>query len=149
MKLNGSVLGITPTTSVANYILESTSTTQIYAIQEVSMGGELTSSTAMRTRIARDSAVGTGSRTPGNVQRLDQTVTSAGNAAFFSTTYASTQPTIVAGALAAFSWNANGGYIRWLAAPGEEFMLTGANSIECRADLGTGQSSYGVTWTEF
>jgi len=134
---------------VFNWCLESTSTTQIYAIQEVTMGGELTSSTAMRTRVIRDSAVGTGARTAGNVQRMDQTVTSAGNAAFFSTVYASSVPTPVAGALGTFSWNANGGYIRWLAAPGQEFLLTGANSIECRADIGTGQSSYGVLWTEF
>ena len=110
----------------------------------------VTSSTAMRTRIARDSSVGTGTRTAGSVQKLDQTyIASPGNAAFFSTTYGTLQPTIVAGALVSFSWNANGGYIRWLAAPGEEFVMNTATSIECRADIGTGQSNYGVVWTEF
>lgn len=153
MKLSGAVPGstttFTPSTGVANWILESTSTTQIVAVQEVAFGGELTSSTAMRTRIARDSAVGTGARTAGSVQRVDQTLTSAGNAAFFSTTYANSQPTIVAGALRQFSWNANGGFIRWLAAPGEEFLINVAASIECRQDIGTGQSSYDCLWSEF
>lgn len=150
MKLNGSVFGITP--SVGNtpfWTLESTSTTQIVAIQEVTMGGELTSSTAMRTRIRRDNAVGTGARSAGSVQRMDQSTTTAGNAAFFSTAYATTAPTNVAGGLGVFSWNANGGYIRWLAAPGEEFIISVAASISAVADLGTGQSSYSVIWAEF
>lgn len=150
MKLNGVALGITPTVgNTPFWTLESTSTTQIVAIQELTMGGELTSSTAMRTRVRRDLAVGTGARTAGNVQRLDSTLTSAGNAAFFSTAYATTAPTNVAGALQAFAWNANGGYIRWLAAPGEELIINVAASISAVADVGTGQSSYGVVWTEF
>ena len=155
MKLSGAVPGststqtFTPNPNSANWIIESTSAFQPVAIQVVSMGGELTSSTAMRTRIARDSSVGTGARTAGNVQRMDSSTTTAGNAAFFSTGYASTAPTIVAGALLQFSWNANGGFIRWLAAPGEELLITTATSIECRADLGAGQSSYAGVWTEF
>lgn len=153
MKLSGANPGGTgtfsPTVGVAPLILESTSTTQIYSIQEAMFGGEVTSSSAMRTRIARDSAVGTGSRTAAGVQRLDQTVTTPGNAAYCSTTYGTTQPTIQAGALVQVSWNANGGFVRWLAAPGEELMLTGANSIEMRQDVGSSQSSYSWIWTEF
>jgi hypothetical protein len=151
-KFGGSVVSgattFSPTVGQGNWFLESTSTTQMVTVQEVWLGGEVTSSTAMRTRIARDSAVGT-TRTAGSVQKLDQTyIASLGNAAFFSTSYTSL-PTIVAGCLVSFSWNANGGYIRWLAAPGEEFVMSTATSIECRADIGSGQSNYGVVWTEF
>ena len=148
MKLTGNTGAITPTTGVANCVLEGVSTTRA-TVQEFNWGGNVTTSTNMVTRVARDSAVGTGARTAGNVQRLDQTVTSAGNACFFSTTYATTQPTIVAGMLWGTAWNAHGGVVRWLAAPGEEFDLAGAASLEIRADTGTASSSYGLTWTEF
>lgn len=141
--------GITPAAGVANWVLEATATAA-GRIQEVSWGGEVTTSTAMRTRIARDSAVGTGARTAGDVQKVNQL--SPANGIFFSTTYATTQPTIVAGALFGTSWNAHGGVVRWLAAPGEEFVLhfSGAAnlSVECRADAGTGTSSYAVLWEE-
>ena len=141
----------TPSVGAANWVLESTSTTQLVRAEEFSMGGELTSSTAMRTRIARDSVVGAGTRTAITVGgKFDGSyIASPGNAAFISSTYGTTQPTIVAGALLPFSWNANGGFIRWLAAPGEEIIMTTATSIEARADIGTGQSSYGLVWSEF
>lgn len=147
MKLGGFVAGATPASGVANWVLEGVSTS-VGAVEEVSWGGEVTTSTAMRTRIARDSAVGTGSRTAGNAQRLDQTTTTPGNAIFFSTTYATTQPTIANGALFGGAWNAHGGFVRWLAAPGEEFLLIGAASLECRQDVGTATSTFHVIWRE-
>lgn len=108
----------------------------------------------MQTRIARDSAIGVGARTAGNTQKLDSH--SAANVTFFSTTYASTQPTVVAGAIWGTSWNAHGGVIRWLADPAyvisvyDTIVSTGAanSSIECRADVGTGTSSYSLIWEE-
>lgn len=148
MKLAGYVIGSTPSAGVANWVLEGTSST-VGAIQEFSWSGGATSSTAMRSRIARDSVNGTGSRTTGLIQRLDQSVTSPGNTMFFSTAYASSPPTIVVGALYAEDWNAYGGKTRWLAAPGEEIILVQAVSVECRQDLGIATSTYGVVWTEF
>lgn len=113
-------------------------------------GGEVTTSTAMRTLIARDSVTGTGARTAGLVQKGD--MHSAANAVFFSTTYATTQPTIVSGCLIGTSWNAHGGVIRYLADPTEMFIVydaTAANAnIECRAAVGTATSSYTVVWSE-
>jgi hypothetical protein len=148
-KFAGDRASITPSTGVANWVLESASGGAA-DVQEVSWGGETTTSTAMRTRIARDSIVGTGGRTAGNVQKLNMHM--AANAVFFSTTYATLQPTILVGALFGTSWNAHGGVIRWLAAPGEEFNIYDASalncSLECRADVGTGTSSYGVIWSE-
>lgn len=141
--------GITPSAGVANWVLETVSGVEARVI-EVSWGGETTTSTAMRTRIARDSAVGTGSRTSGDIQKINNH--SPTNSGFFSTTYATLQPTIVAGALFGTSWNAHGGVVRWLAAPGEEFQVfdSGATnaSLECRADSGTATSSYHVVWEE-
>jgi hypothetical protein len=148
-KYSGFRGGITPSGGVANWVLETVANVEAKVI-EVGWGGEVTTSTAMRTRIARDSAVGTGARTAGDTQKGNQH--SPANAAFFSTTYATTQPTIVAGALYGTSWNAHGGVIRWLAAPGEEFFIydaAAANaSLECRADTGTAASSYSLVWEE-
>lgn len=155
-RFSGFVGSLTPTLNVANWVLELNpgSGQAVAFIQEFHWGGQATTSTAMQTRIARDSAVGTGARTAGNVQRLDQIVTTAGNGAFFTTTYASTQPSIVNGALWGSSWNANGGVIRVLLAKEEEFFMYAnqsasvTSSIECRADVGTATSSYGVVWAE-
>ncbi len=143
------ISGATPVAGVANWVLETVAA--VFAkIIEVSWGGELTTSTAMRTRVARDSATGTGSRTSANIQKIQNH--SPTNSAFVSTTYATLQPTIVAGALFGTSWNAHGGVVRWLAAPGEEFVAydgTAANAnIENRADAGTGLSSYAMIWEE-
>lgn len=148
-KYAGHQLGITPATGVANWVLETVSGVEA-RVREFSWGGEVTTSTAMRSRIARDSAVGAGTRTAGNTQKLNQH--SAAQGTFFSTTYATTQPTIVAGALWGTSWNAHGGVVRILLEPGEDFQLydaAAANaSLECRADVGTATSSYGVVWEE-
>jgi hypothetical protein len=58
----------------------------------------------------------------------------------------------LAGALFGTSWNAHGGVVRWLAAPGEEFNIYDAgattSSIECRQDVGTATSSYATIWEE-
>lgn len=141
--------GITPSAGVANWVLETASGVEA-RLREVGWGGEVTTSTAMRTRVARDSALGTGTRTSGDIQKGNQH--SPTNSAFFSTTYATTQPTIVAGSLFGTSWNAHGGVIRWLASPEEYFNVydaAAANaSLECRADVGTAASSYHVVWEE-
>lgn len=148
-KYSGFVAGLTPTAGVANWVLESVSAAEA-SITEVAWGGEVTTSTAMRTRIARDSAVGTGARTAGSVQKGN--MHSPANGVFFSTTYGTTQPTVVAGALFGTSWNAHGGVVRWLADPTEVFTIYDASaanaSLECRADVGTATSSYSVVWNE-
>lgn len=146
---SGDRASITPATGVANWVLETVAGAEANII-EVSWGGESTTSTAMRTRIARDSLVGTGARTAGNVQQGNQH--SPANETFFSTTYATLQPSIYAGALFGTSWNSHGGVIRWLASPGESFQLYDAGattaSAEARQDVGVGVSSYDVVWQE-
>lgn len=120
-------------------------------IQEVSWGGQASSSTPMETRCCRTSSAGTTAPAVADVQRLDTTVTTAGNAmlAYANAAWA-TGPTKVAGALFGESWNAYGGVVRWLAAPGEEWDLAlTTNGIVIAAVVGVGTSSYNATWTEF
>jgi hypothetical protein len=104
----------------------------------------------MRTTISRDNPNGTGALTGGQVTKGDQH--SPANSCSFGTTFASSQGTIVAGAIWGTSWNAHGGVIRWLADP--TYILSiydslGGNSeIECRAVVGTASSSYEIMWLE-
>lgn len=148
-KYSGFNAGTTPTAGVALLVLETVSTV-LAKVLEVTFGGEVTTSTAMRTRVARDSAVGTGARTTANIQKIR--FHSPANAGFLSTIYATLTPTIVTGALWGTSWNAHGGVVRWLAAPGEEFDVYDAGattaSLEVRADVGTATSSYSLIWEE-
>lgn len=113
-------------------------------IGDVGWGGEVTTSTAMRTRLARSS----GGATPvsGDVQkRHPNSVTNVINFVDGWTT----QPTLTAGNLIPVaSWNAHGGTVRWLAAPGEEIEILGAEQISCREELGAIAASFGATWDE-
>jgi len=149
-QFTAALLGITPTTGVGNWFLETASGVSCL-IKDLTFGGELTTSTAMRTRLARDSAIGTGTRTAGNVQRGDMH-NSGSQGTYFSTNYGTLLPTVVAGALWGTSWNAHGGVIRMLSDPIEVFMGYDANTtggaLELRADVGTGTSTYMVTWIE-
>lgn len=144
-KYSGTLLGITPTATAGNWWLEGQSS-RMASILEVSWGGEVTTSTNMRTRVARNSNVGT-TRTTGNVQSLNPN--SASNTTFFVSSY-STPPTISAGSLFSIGWNAHGGAVRWVPTPGEEFLIIGAQSIECRNDgSNTAASTYNTIWDDF
>jgi len=144
----GNDAGITPATTDDNWTLDAVAT-ETGQILEVGWGGEATASTAMRTRLARGSGaaatpvVGTpGKRHPNSVANL---------IAF--TTGWTTQPTIDAvpqDLIPVQSWNAHGGVVRWLAAPGEEIVMIGGTNVYicCRNAIGVGVSSYGVTWDE-
>lgn len=117
-------------------------------IIEVSWGGESTTTTAMQTRVARSSGQ-TGATTVVTAAKLHPN--SPANGMVFESTFATTQPTLDTGDLFATSWNSHGGVVRWLAAPGEEFILIGAATetvISCRNGVGTGVSSYGLVTVE-
>ena len=151
-KYSGYVGGITPATTDDNWTVEGAQG-EFGRIIEVSWGGEATTSTAMRTRVQR-SASQAGAGTAGDITELGQPAGGAPLLAFF-TTYATTQPTLDAGALFGTSWNAHGGVIRWLADPGEGFWIVGTagtpaadQTISCRNDVGTATSSYACVWEE-
>jgi hypothetical protein len=143
----------TPVVNAANNNLNLMGTTAIRAtIQETTWGGGASSSTPMETAWQRTSSAGATPPAAATVARLDQTLTSSlGNV---MTAYANaawgTGPTKVTGALFGTAWNAYGGAIRWLAAPGEEWDLAlTTNGIVCAAVVGTGVSTYHAVWTEF
>ena len=113
-------------------------------ILDVGWGGEVTTSTAMRTRLAR-SATGT-VPVSGDVQNRHPN--SVANVIQFVDGW-TVQPTLTAGNLIPVaSWNAHGGTVRWLAAPGEEIEIVGAEQISCREALGAVAASFGGTWDE-
>jgi hypothetical protein len=146
----------TPSSSNVNYNLLLQGVSSIRAtVQEVSWGGAASSSTPMQTRVTRCSSTAATGSSSAATQRLDQTImtsSNAGNNDILLYSLSSTVlPTVLPGALFGAAWNAYGGVVRWLAAPGEEFDLAlTANGIAIVNDLsGPGSSSYGLTWTEF
>ena len=143
-RYSGTVLGLTPSLTDDNWALDAAAA-EMGSILEVHWGGEVTTSTLMRTRVARSSGQA-GAATLGNVAKINSR--SAANLLDFALTYATTQPALDAGDLFAESWNAHGGVVRWLAAPGEEFIIIGAAVVSCRNAVGTALSSYGVIWDE-
>jgi hypothetical protein len=143
----------TPVVNAANNNLNLMGISTIRAtVQESVWGGYASSSTQMETAWQRTSSAGTTAPAAASVNRLDQTLTSSfGNAmlAYANGAWA-TGPTKVAGALFGSAWNAYGGVVRWLAAPGEEWDLAlTTNGIVCAAVAGTGVSTYYAVWTEF
>lgn len=140
----GSRRSITPNTSNDNYTLDAPASKSCIVL-EVMWGGELTTSTAMNTRWARSSG-SNGTGTGGNVAKRN--TNQGSNGINFYTNWNTTQPTLDAGDLVMTSWNAHGGVVRWLAAPGEEHVILGAAQASNRNSVGTGTSSYTTVWNE-
>lgn len=141
-KYSGVRRSITPNTSNDNWTLVAGANESAKVI-EFHWGGETTTSTAMNTRIARSASGTTPSN--GNVAKLHPNHVT--NVIDFVASW-SAQPTPDSGDLWCQSWNAHGGVVRWLAAPGEEFVLLASANISCRNANGTATSTYGVIWEE-
>jgi len=145
----GSVISITPLTTDDNCALDPAATESGKVI-EVFWGGESTASTAMATKVSR----GSGGTTPvaGDVQKRNENSV-ANKIEFIKGPIGwAAEPALDAGSLFALSWNCHGGVVRWLAAPGEEWMMLGAaaaaDTISIRNSVGTGVSTYGMIWDE-
>jgi len=141
------VKSITASTTDDNWALTA-GTGKSTKVIEVHWGGETTTSTAMCTRVARSSGQ-TGATSAVTVAKTHPNSPTAGT--ILASTFATTQPTLDGGDLFAESWNAHGGVVRWLAAPGEEFVLIGAATetvISCRNSVGTATSTYGLLHEE-
>lgn len=144
---NVHVASITPATNDDNWALTA-GAGKSGKIQEVSWGGEVTSSAAMCTRNARSSGQ-TGATTAATQAKTHPNSPTSG--LVVATTFATTQPTLDAGNLFAISWNAHGGVVRWLAAPGQEWVIIGAATetvISNRNSVGTSTSTYGLIWAD-
>ncbi len=114
------------------------------AVIEFSIGGEVTTSTAARIRLSR----GSGGTVPvaADVQQRHRLSPSPVIQAVDSWT---AQPTLDAGALFGTSWNAHGGVIRWLAAPGEEMAIIGLEQVSLRETIAAVALSGSLIWSEF
>ncbi len=141
----GGDFSLTPTVGDPNISLE-TAANEHALIMEWGFGGEVTASTLMRTGVHR-AAEGVGART--DVVDGIFIEGQAASAAFLTSAYNTTQPAIEAGALWERAWNAHGGVIRWLAAPGQEVSLLGVATVSLENSVGTALSNYGFIWGEY
>lgn len=138
--------GVTPVVGAPTISLE-TAASEYAAIMEFSWGGEVTTSTAMRTLFTR-AAEGVGSATAITAQLFAEGQ-SAASVASTQGDHATTVPAAATGSLWQTSWNAHGGVIRWLAAPGEEVIMLGVSTVVLENAVGTATSSYGFVWLEY
>jgi hypothetical protein len=144
---NGSTAGRTP--AVGTWALGMRSTdTSMQRVVEWYLGGEATSSTVNRMTVARSTTVGTGSTT---IVANKHNPRSPAAVATVITEY-TTQPTYAAVALATLAFNAFGGVVRWVAAPGEEMYVLGTadgdEEISIRSAAGTGTLSADMHFEE-
>jgi len=114
-------------------------------IMEVNFGGESTTSVAQRTEVSRADE-GTGAQTGLTEQAFSEQAPAATLAV--GHTAATTDPAPEGAPLLEYGWNAHGGVIRWLAAPGEEIIMLGVSTVILENSLGVGQASYGLVWSE-
>lgn len=137
--------GVTPVVGEANISLE-TAASKYAEILEFNWGGEVTTSTIMRTGLHR-AAEGVGSPTALTAGTYEENATASVITASQGD-HATTRPAIEGGPLWADSWNAHGGVVRWLAAPGEEIIMLGVSTVVLENSVGTALSTYGFVWGE-
>lgn len=138
--------GFTPQATDTDLSVTSSGTT-IDRVTEVFIGGEATASTVNQMQFRRHSAVGV---TPTAITLVKLNNRSASAGATAASAF-STDPTL-GGILLNLAFNAFGGVIRWVAAPGEELYLVGGTAADTEAGLnsatGTGQVSAHVIFEE-
>ncbi len=149
-RYSGVVKEITPVTTDDNWALDAATAGDLAKILEVHWGGFVTTSTAMTTRVTRPTTAGT-VPVAGTAAVLSPFHTAANKVEFVTGWTA--QPVLAADEADLFteSWNAHGGVVRWLAAPGEEFIVTFGllfEGISCRNLNGVAASTYGTIWEE-
>lgn len=132
---DGAGVAVAQAAGVANWVLETVASKMVRLI-EFGWSGEDLTGAVMRTRISRDTAIGTGTRTA--LTLAAESPSAPASAAFAVSTYATAQPTIAVGVLFSKAWNSQGGLVHMQFPPGRGFSLIGAASLECRGDIGTG-----------
>jgi hypothetical protein len=107
------------------HAIQGGSSTQRINIHEVYMGGQATASAPCIMQFGRDSTVGA-TLTAGRLAALDPaTAALAAPPTAFVASTTKPQRSATLGALLNLSFNAFGGIVRWVAAPGEEIAMLG------------------------
>ena len=131
-----------------NWTLEADVAGELGFVTEVSWGGEITTSTAARTRWCRPTTAGVTFAAVGLVESSHPSDTARLRFGTFTTD--PVKPASPTG-LYATAWNFHGGIGRWLAAPGEEWIIIGGiatGEVTCTNDVGTSAATFGVGWKE-
>lgn len=105
-------------------------------ILELILGGEATTSTVMRTAVQR-----AGTSITSNTAITPEKFNSRSPAVAGTYGKAGTQ-SLVGNAMLSLAWNAFGGFIRWVAGPGEEMYYVNSEVISMRGAAGVGVASY-------
>lgn len=159
MKVSSSVTGWTPTAvgNTANFTDAGHHTLQGFAapgtllLMEVYLGGEATTSTVNEMEVARDSTVGgtLSFGAGGYAASLSPNYTKQATAFNTSSTKPQKSSTLH---LLSLAFNAFGGVVRWVAAPGEEIIMAGAAASFGETSLtsasGVGKLSSTLVWEE-
>jgi hypothetical protein len=143
-------MGITPVVGSDLWALQS-AVSEEGSLAQFTWGGGATASTAMRLRVARPATLGV---TPTAAVAQKKHPFSQPALILFASGWA-TQPVLAANeGDFVQEWNAHGGVGRWVALEeAEKVIVTGAaaaasSDLSCRAEAGTGLSSYTASWDE-
>ncbi len=134
--------GIALSTTVDLFTLTTAATAQA-RILEILIGGEATASAVNRVLIQ----ISTGGATPTNVTMEKFNSRSPAATTLFRSAW-TTQPTLSGSAIITLAFNAFGGVVRWVAAPGEEIYLVNGEQLSCRSGSGTSTVSSTVVVEE-
>jgi hypothetical protein len=119
------VADTTAMTDAGHQTLQGGSTTQRILLQEVYMGGQAAASAPCIMMVGRTSTVGA-TLTAARLAAIDPaTAALAAPPVHYQTSTTKPQRSSTLGGLLNLSFNAFGGVVRWLAAPGEELILLG------------------------
>jgi hypothetical protein len=140
---NWTPLAVADTTNFTNagyFALQGGSTTQRSNILEVYMGGLASASAPAQMLLARDSLAGTTSLSGGTLTPLDPaTAALAAPPVQFSTSTTKPQRSSTAQILD-LGFNAFGGVVRWVAAPGQEIGILGNTQSNGEISLSSASS---------
>ena len=150
---DGAVAAFTPSLTDDNWTLDADTAGDVGKVIAIGWGGELTTSTAYRTRWVRPTTGGVGAGTALTPEDHNPGYSTPLISLF--STYATTQPVLPSSPTALFlqSWNAHGG-LGYVALPlASPWMIVNGlaqSAISCRnlAGVDANGSSYQVTWEE-
>lgn len=122
-KYTASIQGTALSTTTGLLTVQTTATAagSVVVMSEILLGGEAGSSSVARIAVNRPSAAPTGGATAQTAEKLHPASPAASST--IATVYATTQGTLSTNDVLAWSFNAFGGFVRWVAMPGQEVVV--------------------------